>query len=99
MTNPIMPNADKARNALLSIVTAARSGQMDLASTLTREYQMLNGGEIMPLFISAVSLIETILLSVADEIGMDADKLFSGICLGLSIKQIEEQQNQQSEEE
>ena len=97
MSQPIMPDADAARNALLAIVTAARSGQMELASSLTREYEILNGS-VLPLFISAVSVIETILLSVADERGMDADKLFSGICLGLSIKQIEEQQNQQSEE-
>lgn len=96
MSSPLVPDADKARNTLLSIVTAARSGQMELASTLTREYEAINGS-VLPLFISSVSLIETILLSVADEIGMDADKLFSGICLGLSVKEIEEK-NQQSEE-
>lgn len=96
MNNSSTPDADAARNVLLSIVTAARSGQMSLAATLTNEYQLANG-TLLPLFISSVSLIETIVATMAETLEMDADKLFSGICLGLSIRQIEEQ-NQQGEE-
>lgn len=94
---PDTPNADAARNALLSIVTAARSGQMDLAATLTNEYHVTHGS-ILPLFISAVSLIETVLLTLGESLDLEPDKLFHGICLGLSIRQIEEK-NQQNESE
>lgn len=89
--------ANEARNTLLQVVTAARNGDMALAARLTNEYQMIHGS-IMPLFISSVSLIETVLLTMANELELDADKLFHGICLGLSVKQIEEQMNQQTEE-
>lgn len=78
------------------IVTAARSGDMQLAARLTNEYRTIHG-DILPMFISSVSLIETVLSTLAAELKIDADKLFHGICLGLSVKQIEEQKNQQTE--
>jgi hypothetical protein len=94
---PQDPDANEARNTLLQIVTAARNGDMQLAARLTNEYKVIHG-DILPMFISSVSLIETVLLTMANELSLDADKLFHGICLGLSVKQIEEQMNQQTEE-
>ena len=93
-----IPNATEVQNTLLAIVTAARGGEpgdMRLAAQLTAVFQVSNGS-ILPLFISAVALIETILLSIAHEVGVEPDKLFAGICLGLSLRQIQEQ-NQQEE--
>lgn len=91
-------DANAARNTLLQIVTAARTGEVQLAARLTNEYNTMNGS-ILPLFISSVSLIETVLLTMANELQIEPDKLFHGICLGLSVKQIEEQMNQQEEDD
>jgi hypothetical protein len=82
--------ATEARNSLLSIITAARENNMELASILTAEYAEEHDGDILPLFICAVELVETVLLSVANAVQMDPDELFSGICLGLSKKQGDE---------
>lgn len=90
--------ADEARNAMLQIVTAARSNDMALASTLTTEYYDEHG-DILPLFISSVSLIESIIRTVSEAMEIEPDKLFSGICLGLSVKAIEEQQRNQDNAE
>ena len=80
--------ATDARNTVLQIITAARGGKqvdMQLAAQITQEYATQHGG-IYPLFISSIGVIETILLSVAEEMGIEPDKLLSGICLGVSIK-------------
>lgn len=90
--------ADEARNQLLAIITAARISDMQLASVLTNEYAEQHG-TLLPLFISSVSLIESILRTVSDAMEIPPDKLFSGICLGLSVKAIEEQQQQQRNQE
>ncbi len=98
--SPIDP-ANEARNILLQVVTAARGGtpqSMSLAAQITNDYESEHH-TILPLFISSVALIETILSSVADEIGISSDKLFSGICLGISIRQMADEQNQQEKEE
>jgi hypothetical protein len=79
--------ANEARNAMLAIVTAARLGNTDYAAKLTDEYRLAQG-DILPLFISAVSMIETVILTVAKELNLDADKLWRGICLGLTVKQM-----------
>lgn len=93
-----MPDqATEARNVLLQVVTAARNGDMTLAARLVNEYQVIHGS-ILPMLISSVSLIETVLLTMAQELDIDADKLFHGICLGLSVKQIEEQMNQRKDD-
>lgn len=86
--------AEEARNQLLTIVTAARSGDMDLAAELTNEYAD-KYGTLLPLFISSVSLIESIIRTVSEAMEIPPDKLFSGICLGLSLRAIEEQQRNQ----
>jgi hypothetical protein len=97
IANLMIPDpANDARNTLLQVVTAARSGDMDLASTLTTEYYSTHG-DILPLFISAVSLIESIILTVSEAMDIPSGKLFSGICLGLSVKAIEEEQRNQNE--
>lgn len=89
------PNpADEARNAMLQIVTAARMNDMELASALTAEYAD-DHGTLLPLFISSVSLIESVIRTVSDAMDIPGDKLFSGICLGLSVRAIEEQQRNQ----
>lgn len=90
MDNP----ADEARNQLLQIVTAARSDDMQLAAALTDEYADKHG-TLLPLFISSVSLIESVIRTVSEAMEIPSDKLFSGICLGLSIKAIEEQNRNQ----
>ena len=93
--------ATEARNTVLSIVTAARGGNptdMRLAATLTDDYDRKHGS-IYPLFISAVGIIESILLTVADEVGIPPDKLFAGICLGLTVRQITDDKNQQEKDE
>jgi hypothetical protein len=82
--------ATEARNTVLQIITAARGGtkqDMSLAATITDEYAQTHGS-IYPLFISSVAIVETILLSVADELGVPPDKLLSGICLGVSIRDL-----------
>lgn len=89
-----MPDPDQARSVLVQIVTAARNSDMDLATRLTAEYDAIHG-DILPLFITAVTMIETVLLSVAESVGMPADKLWQGIALGLSVKEIERKKNQQ----
>ena len=89
------PDADAARSVLMSIVTAAHNQDFETAQRITYEFSIVNNG-IMPLLVSSISLIETILLSISEEIGMPADKLLQGIALGLSIKQME-QNNQQGE--
>lgn len=86
--------AVEAQNALLTIVTAARTGDVQLAGALTQEY-LDKHGTLMPIFISSVSLIESIIRTVSEAMEIPPDKLFSGICLGLSVKQIEEQQRNQ----
>jgi hypothetical protein len=90
--------ATDARNTLLQIVTAARGGQpgdMTLAAQITNDYQAENN-TILPLFISAVSLIDSVIQSVAEPLGMSPDKLFAGICLGLSVKQLAEENQQET---
>jgi hypothetical protein len=64
---------------------------MDVASMIVAEFESKHG-TILPLFISSVSLIESIIRTVSEAMEIPPDKLFSGICLGLSVKQIEEQQ-------
>ncbi len=84
--------ATEARNTVLQIITAARGGKqqdMVLAAQLTDEYAQQHGS-IYPLFISSIAVIETILLSVADELSVPPDKLLSGICLGVSIRDLAE---------
>lgn len=81
---------------MLQIITAARSGDMKLASTLTTEYYDSHG-DILPLFIQCVSLVESIIRTVSEAMEIPSDKLFSGICLGLSVKAIEEQQRNQED--
>ena len=88
--------ATEARNTMLQIVTAARTGDMQLASILTTEYSDSHG-DILPLFIQSISLIESIIRTVSEAMEIPPDKLFSGICLGLSVKAIEEQQRNQEE--
>lgn len=90
--------ANEARNAMLQIVTAARMNDMQLASVLTTEYADEHG-TLLPIFISSVSLIESIIRTVSEAMEIDSDKLFSGICLGLSVKAIEEQQQNQRNQE
>lgn len=89
-----IPDHNKAQNAVLQIVTAARAGDFNLAATIAGEFELTNG-TILPLLISSVSLIESILRTVAEEMELPPDKLFAGICLGLSVKQIEEQQREE----
>lgn len=86
--------ASEAQNALLSIVTAARTGDVELAAALTDEY-VKQHGTLQPLFITSVALIESIIRTVSEAMEIPSDKLFSGICLGLSVKQIEEQNRNQ----
>lgn len=90
--------ATEARNVLISVVTAARAGEMQLAATLVTEYGDSHGGDILPLLISSVSFIESILISVADAMEISSEKLFSGICLGISVKAIEEQQGEEPDD-
>ena len=89
--------ASQAQNTLLQVITAARSGDLNLAATITMDFEQHNH-TIMPLFISSVSLIESILNTVAEAMEIPVDKLFAGICLGLSVRQIEEQQRNQTGE-
>lgn len=86
--------AKEATNALLTIVTAARADDVELAAALTNEYAEKHGS-LLPIFISSVSLIDTIIRTVSEAMEIPPDKLFSGICLGLSVKQIEEQTRNQ----
>jgi hypothetical protein len=87
--------AAEARNQLISVITAARAGEMQLAATLVTEYGDKHGGDILPLLISSVSFIESILISVSDAMDITAETLFSGICLGISVRAIEEQQGKE----
>lgn len=86
-----IPDHNKAQNAVLQIVTAARGGDFNLAATIANEFELTHGS-ILPLLISSVSLIESILRTVSEAMDIPPEKLFSGICLGLSVKQIEESQ-------
>lgn len=88
--------AEEARNALLAIVTAARTQDTQLAAALTNEYADEHG-TLLPLFISSVSLIESIIRTVSEAMEISPERLFSGICLGLSVKAIEEQQRNQED--
>lgn len=92
MTDP----ADEARNQLFAIITAARMDDMMLAGSLTNEYATEHG-TLLPLFISSVSLIESILRTVSEAMDISPEKLFSGICLGLSVRAIEEQARNQED--
>lgn len=94
VTMMIPDPATEARNAMLQIITAARNGDMQLASVLTTEYHDTHG-DILPLFIQSVSLVESIIRTVSEAMEIPPDKLFSGICLGLSVKAIEEQARNQ----
>jgi hypothetical protein len=92
--------ATVARNTLLQIVTAARGGNprdMQLASQITNDYSAEHK-TILPLFISSVAFIQTIILTVAEAMEIDPDKLFHGICLGLSVKRLAEE-NQQTKDD
>ena len=86
--------ATEARNTLLTIITAARTDDAQLAAAITNEYADEHG-TLLPLFISSVSLIESILRTVSEAMEISPDKLFAGICLGLSVKDIEQQMNQE----
>lgn len=83
--NPV----DEARNSYIQIVTAARV-DVNLAAQLTNEYMDKNGS-LLPLVISSVSIVESIIRTVSEAMEIPPDKLFSGICLGLSVRAIEEQ--------
>lgn len=92
----IPPSPDEARNLLIQIVTSARAGDINTAVRLANEYKLLHG-DILPLFISAISLVSTVLQTVAETLeDITADELWQGIALGLTIKQMEE--NQRKEE-
>lgn len=91
--------ASEARNTLISVITAARAGEMVLAGTLTDEYAQTHGDDILPLFISSIAFIESILVSVSEAMEITPEKLFSGICLGISVKAIEEQQQMEEPDE
>lgn len=93
-----MPNPDIARNTLIQIVTAARKGDMNLAQRIAGEYEIVNG-TILPLFISAVSMIETVLRTVGELTDMDSDNLWQGIALGLTIRQMQENQQEKGNED
>ena len=80
-----------ARNAVIQIVTAAKSGDFQTASKIANEFSIVNGG-LLPRVIAAVAFIETVINSVAEEIDMDSDILFQGICLGVSVKDMEKNQ-------
>lgn len=90
----LMPDPDAARNTLIQIVTAARNGDMNLASRIAKEYELING-TILPLLISSISLVSTVLETVSVELDMQPDHLWHGIALGLTVKQME--QNQQGD--
>ena len=70
---------------------------MQLASGLTAEYNDTHG-DILPLLIQCISLVESIIRTVSEAMEIPPDQLFSGICLGLSVKAIEEQQRNQTGE-
>lgn len=85
-----IPDHNKAQNTLLQIVTAARNGDFEIANILMAEFK-LKYGSIDPLFMTSVALIESMITTVANGLDMPPDKFFAGVCLGLSVKQIEEQ--------
>ena len=93
MPSPI-PDPTEARQLVIQIATASRAGDIKLAIALTDEYAYKHG-TLLPLLISSLTIIETIILSTAESVGMPADELWHGIALGLSMRQIQERKNQQ----
>jgi hypothetical protein len=91
MSNLNIPDHNKAQNAVLQIVTAAREGDFHLASKIVAEFEAVHGS-ILPMFMSSIALIESVISTVSQAMDIPPDKLFAGICLGLSVKQIEAQQ-------
>lgn len=88
-----IPDHNQAQNAVLQVVTAARGGDFHLAGKIVQEFEIVHGS-IMPMFMSSISLIESVLRTVGEAMEIPPDKLFAGICLGLSVKQIEAQQRE-----
>jgi hypothetical protein len=85
-----IPDHNKAQNTLLQIVTAARNGDFNISNALMIEFTT-QYGSIEPLFITAIALIESMITTVAAGLDMPPDTFFAGVCLGLSVKQIEEE--------
>lgn len=90
--------AAQARNCVIQIVTAAKAGDFGLASKIANEFSIMNGG-LLPLVIAAVAFIETVINSVAEDLDMDANILFQGIALGVSVKEMENRKNQENNDE